>query len=88
MVALRIASAWREARLTFTGDLGRHGVPLLPDPSPIPEADLLLCESTYGGRLHEPIDQTADKLAAVVQRTIEQGGKVLIPSFTLGGPRW
>ena len=84
MVALRVNWAGGDARLTFTGDLGRHGVPLLPDPAPIPEADLLLCESTYGGRVHEPIDQTADKLAAVVQRTIEQGGKVLIPSFTLG----
>jgi metallo-beta-lactamase family protein len=40
----------------FGGDLGRYGRPVLPDPSPVPEADVLLVESTYGKRLHEPDD--------------------------------
>jgi metallo-beta-lactamase family protein len=42
--------------VVFGGDLGRYGRPVLQDPQPIAEADVLLCESTYGDRLHEPDD--------------------------------
>ncbi len=72
------------ARLTFTGDLGRRNQPILRDPSPIPPCDLLLSECTYGGRRHEAVDLAADDLGAVVRRTAERGGKVLIPAFSLG----
>jgi metallo-beta-lactamase family protein len=54
MVSLRIDGAGGERRLTFTGDLGRPGLPILRDPSPVPAADLLISESTYGGHTHEP----------------------------------
>ena len=79
--------AWpgrREASLTFTGDLGRRGSPLLRDPAPVPPADLLISESTYGGRVLEPPERAGDALEAVVRRTVERGGKVLIPAFSLG----
>ncbi|MGH9676577.1 MAG: MBL fold metallo-hydrolase RNA specificity domain-containing protein, partial [Candidatus Acidiferrum sp.] len=65
-------------------DLGRRGLPFLPEPSAVPAADLLICESTYGGRLHETLDRMAEKLAAIMRSTAARGGKVLIPAFSLG----
>ena len=70
--------------LTFTGDLGRRGMPILRPAAPIPPAEVVVCESTYGGCVHEPIEQSAATLADVVRRTAERGGKVLIPAFSLG----
>src|SRR5437763_1114449 len=64
--------------------LGRRGLPLLKEAAPIPPADLLVCESTYGNRLHVPIDATVDRLYATVRETVARGGKVLIPAFSLG----
>ena len=69
--------------IVFGGDLGRYQRPVLPDPQPIQDADVLLCESTYGDRLHEPDDQGA-KLAAIVSETAARGGKVIIPAFAIG----
>lgn len=70
-------------RLVFSGDLGRYGVPIMVDPDPVPEADALLVESTYGDRDHPP-DDHADKLAAAVTRAAEQKGWLLIPAFAVG----
>jgi metallo-beta-lactamase family protein len=84
ITALTIQQAGREWRLTFTGDLGRCGLPFLRDPSPVPAADLLICESTYGGRTHDSAAAMAAKLADIVRRTVARGGKVLIPAFSLG----
>jgi metallo-beta-lactamase family protein len=69
--------------ILFGGDLGRYGRPVLPDPSPIAEADYLLVESTYGDRLHEP-DDDGERLARVVRETAQRGGKVIVPSFAIG----
>jgi metallo-beta-lactamase family protein len=67
----------------FGGDLGRYDRPILPDPTPIEAADVVLMESTYGDRVHDP-DDGGDKIAAVVNETIARGGKVVIPAFALG----
>src|SRR5438270_6723540 len=80
MVGVRIG----ERRLTFTGDLGRPGLPILRDPAPIPPADLVISESTYGGHTHEPVDETAERLGEVVRRTVERRGKLVIPAFAVG----
>jgi metallo-beta-lactamase family protein len=69
--------------LLFGGDLGRFDRPILPDPAFVESADVLLVESTYGDRLHQP-DDDGEHLASIVVRTIERGGKVIIPSFALG----
>jgi len=69
--------------LLFGGDLGRYGRPVLPDPSPLDEADILLLESTYGDRLHEA-DDNGDRLAAIITDTARRGGKLIIPSFAIG----
>lgn len=70
--------------LGFTGDLGRPGAPILPDPETPPPVDVLLTESTYGDRKHLPLAEGERRLAEVVQTTVARGGKVLIPSFALG----
>jgi metallo-beta-lactamase family protein len=69
--------------ILFGGDLGRYSRPVLPDPSAPPDADVLLLESTYGDRVHEPDDQGA-RLAAIIKDTVARGGKLIIPSFAIG----
>ena len=73
----------RRRTLLFGGDLGRYDRPVLPDPTPVTGADVLLVESTYGDRLHPPAEEE-EKLAAVVNETIKGGGKLIIPSFAIG----
>ena len=84
MVQVTIDGEFGESKLMFTGDLGRRNLPLLRHTAAIPPADVLVCESTYGDRIHEPIELTADKLYDAINRTIRRGGKVLIPAFSLG----
>lgn len=67
--------------LVFSGDLGRYNRPILPDPEPVPQADVLLLESTYGDREHPP--GTADQLARVITETAARGGALLIPAFVV-----
>ena len=70
-------------QILFGGDLGRYDRPVLPDPTSVPEADVLLLESTYGDRSHE-VDDDGERLAAVVRATAERGGKLIIPAFAIG----
>jgi metallo-beta-lactamase family protein len=81
---VRIDASGGERRVTFTGDLGRPGQPILRDPAPLPPCDLLISESTYGGHTHEPVDETALRLGEVVRQTVERGGKLIIPAFAVG----
>jgi metallo-beta-lactamase family protein len=69
--------------LLFGGDLGRFDRPILPDPAFVESADVLLVESTYGDRVHER-DDAGEYLASIVVRTINRGGKVIIPAFAMG----
>lgn len=69
--------------ILFGGDLGRYGRPVLPDPTAVSEADVLLIESTYGDRVHDAGDDAA-RLSKVINDTVNRGGKVVIPSFALG----
>ncbi|MDP2390786.1 MAG: MBL fold metallo-hydrolase, partial [Acidobacteriota bacterium] len=71
------------AGILFGGDLGRYGRPVLPDPSPGVEADVLLVESTYGNRLH-PVDDDGEELAKIVADTFARRGKLIIPAFAIG----
>jgi metallo-beta-lactamase family protein len=84
IVSLTLLHAGRERRLTFTGDLGRRGLPFLRDPSAVPAADLIISECTYGGKTHDSVEGMAVKMAQAVARTAARGGKVLIPAFSLG----
>lgn len=84
MVSLRLDGPAGERRITFTGDLGRPGLPILRDPEPVPTGDLVIAESTYGGRTHEPIEDAAGRLGEAIRRTADRGGKVVIPAFGVG----
>jgi metallo-beta-lactamase family protein len=84
MVLIAAAGPDRERTLAFSGDMGRRGMPILKPTATIPPADLLVCESTYGNRLHRSFAETIDKLYAVIRDTVARDGKVLIPAFSLG----
>ncbi len=71
-------------RVVFTGDLGRRNLPLLRDPEPVPGCDVLISESTYGNRLHPPAENIKESLLRIITRAANQGGKVVIPAFSLG----
>ncbi|MCR5088416.1 MAG: MBL fold metallo-hydrolase [Oscillospiraceae bacterium] len=75
----------QERKLCFSGDVGNTGQPILRDPLPVKQAEYLIIESTYGDRLHteERVDYVAE-LAARIQRTLDRGGNVVIPSFAVG----
>ncbi|MBN1312922.1 MAG: MBL fold metallo-hydrolase [Anaerolineae bacterium] len=70
-------------RIVFSGDLGRPNVPILCDPVFLKSADILLIESTYGGRTHPPIEDSAEELKQIITRTYKRGGKVIIPAFAV-----
>jgi metallo-beta-lactamase family protein len=70
-------------RFLFTGDLGRKNMPILNDPWVPDEADVVMMESTYGDRDHDPIETMETKLAEIINRTNNRGGKVIIPTFAL-----
>lgn len=70
--------------LIFSGDVGRPNLPIIRDPDRVPPANYLIMESTYGGRLHKPVELVKGKLAAIVNRTAERGGKLIVPSFAVG----
>ncbi|MBI2781593.1 MAG: MBL fold metallo-hydrolase [Chloroflexi bacterium] len=70
--------------IVFSGDLGRPDTPILRDATPMSGADYVLCESTYGGREHEPAAESVRMLAEVVRATHDAGGVLLIPSFAIG----
>lgn len=67
----------------FTGDLGRPNLPLLRDPEVLPPVDYLVCESTYGDRLHDALRMAEEELAEVVRTTVEKGGRVIVPAFAV-----
>ncbi len=71
----------KQKRLIYTGDMGRDRLPIINDPHDFDRADYLLCESTYGNRNHAPIEEGIPELGRVINRTIQRGGKVIIPSF-------
>jgi metallo-beta-lactamase family protein len=74
----------RNVRLVFSGDLGRPNRVILRDPTFIDEADVLLVESTYGNREHDPAPATLNKLEVVVNETCRRGGKLIVPAFAVG----
>jgi len=74
----------KKRRILFSGDLGRKRLPILRDPVQVEEADYLVIESTYGGRYHDPIQDVKDKLAKVIMETIQRGGKIIVPAFSVG----
>ncbi|KGK16136.1 MBL fold metallo-hydrolase RNA specificity domain-containing protein [Vibrio navarrensis] len=85
-----LGSAYVEIRLAsgevvvFSGDLGPSNTPLLPDPQPPERADYLVIESTYGNRNHDDVAGRAETLRKIIQRSLADGGTILIPAFSVG----
>lgn len=72
-------------KLCFTGDIGRYDDPLLRAPAIFQQADYIICESTYGDRLHEAKENAEAHLLKVIERTcVENEGRVIMPAFSLG----
>jgi metallo-beta-lactamase family protein len=74
----------RTRRLVFSGDIGPGGTPILRDPTPVAEADLVMLESTYGDRLHRSREDTVQELGRIFSTAREGRGIVLIPAFAVG----
>ncbi len=70
--------------VVFSGDLGPANTPSLPDPKSPPRADILFLESTYGNKCHESVAQRALRLKAIINRSLADGGAILIPAFSVG----
>src|SRR5690606_32740490 len=80
-----IVELWADGRkLVFSGDLGPKGTPILRDPAPVREADLVLMESTYGDRQHRDRLDTVREFGTLLEQAWEARGKVLIPAFAVG----
>lgn len=85
VVNLTITEGNRTTQVAFTGDVGRFNNRILNPPQEFPQADVIICESTYGNKLHESIENTEQRLLRIVTETcVEKGGKLLIPAFSVG----
>lgn len=86
LVEMELAAAGagdRPRRLLFSGDLGRYGAPILPDPAAGLAADALVLESTYGGKRH-PEASPSDALRDEVRRAVKERGALVVPAFAIG----
>ena len=84
-VNLRIEEESETTRLCFTGDVGRYANRILRPPQEFPQADIILCESTYGSKFHQTIENSEERLLEIVQQTcVEKKGKLIIPAFSIG----
>lgn len=70
-------------RIVFSGDLGNRGHAVLADPTPPPEADYVVMETTYGDRLHKGLEDSVAELVDAIRQTLALGGNVIIPTFAL-----
>ena len=89
MLGSAIIEVWaledgKTTKAVFTGDIGNNDLPLLDSPTMIGNADYLVMESTYGGRLHMRNDEKAKMFLDIVSETLDNGGRVIIPSFAVG----
>ncbi len=83
-ISLTINEPSGTKRLTFTGDIGRPNDKILRMFEPFPQADYIICESTYGAKLHEPEPDMKRHLLEIVEETcVKNGGKLLIPAFAV-----
>ena len=84
-VLLKIKEGGEEIIFGFSGDVGRPNRPILRDPEPLPAADFLICESTYGDRIHESAPAEVNHFLNIIKETcLERKGRVIIPAFSIG----
>lgn len=85
-VVIRIKEKNKDTvKIGFTGDIGRPGRPILRDPLPMMDCDFLICESTYGAKLHEAAPRESDHFLRIIEETcVKNNGKLIIPAFSIG----
>ncbi|MGX5818708.1 MBL fold metallo-hydrolase RNA specificity domain-containing protein [Chitinophaga lutea] len=84
-VHLRIKEGGRTQHLTFSGDIGRYGDPILKSPEEFPQADYIIMESTYGASLHAKVEGADEALLEYIHQTcVVKKGKLIIPAFSVG----
>jgi metallo-beta-lactamase family protein len=84
-INLKITENGQSKRITFSGDLGRYRDVILRSPSPFPQADIIIMESTYGDKLHEDAKPMIDDLLRYIEHTcMQKKGKLIIPAFSVG----
>ena len=83
-VRMSIQSNGTTKTLGFTGDLGPRNLPIVRDPKFLGNVESLISESTYGGTQHDPPDGKSEQLCNDIRRTVERGGKIIVPAFSVG----
>lgn len=83
-IVVTVSSKGKKTKIGFSGDIGRWGMPIVRDPVSMGKIDVLIMEGTYGGKLHEPPENMKEQLLSTMSRTIERGGKIIVPAFSVG----
>ncbi len=83
LVLVEMAGSPAAIRFLFSGDLGHYDQPIVKDPAPPPDCDYLMCESTYGNRLHGDVDSET-QMARIINEAAARNAPVLIPAFAVG----
>ena len=81
---LTVTEGGEKKSVVFSGDIGSRGMPIVRDPEPFPQADMVIMESTYGDRDHKPLQDTIDEAIGIIKHALETKGKILVPSFAIG----
>ncbi len=81
---LTVEDHMQKKSVIFSGDLGASGMPIVRDPEPFREADMVIMESTYGDRDHKPLQETIEEAIAIIKNALHSKGKILVPSFAIG----
>ncbi len=84
IVELWLKDGSETRKLVFSGDLGRSGMPVLEDPTPVKQADLVIMESTYGDRLHRSWEDSQREIQEVLNLATQSKGNILMPAFAVG----
>lgn len=82
VVEIWLQEGEEKRKLVFSGDLGQYDTPILWDPEPIRNADIVLMESTYGSRRHRDRSETIDEIGEIISKA--ESGNILIPAFSIG----
>jgi len=83
-ILLEIEEEGKKIRFGFSGDIGRHEMPIIRDPDYFRDLDLLIMESTYGNRIHTHAEEVEEEVAKVVREVYDRKGKIIIPAFAVG----
>ena len=82
-IRVKVKQQGEERIVIFSGDMGRPDRPIVCDPTVFDEADYVLIESTYGDRVHNDLKDIKTAIGDVINSTVAQGGKIVVPSFAL-----